>query len=174
MDFFTEYIIKQKKSPFVYIAAVGMVIATLLVWMLTFPFLGVAAISGLVGLVDVGMVYLSYIVITNFNIEYEYIVTNTDLDVDKIINRRKRKRVISVRFSDMELMAPVGYPDFRAEENGTFAKVHMAAKSADDPEAYYIITDTNGTRVKLIFNPTQKMVDNAKRIAPRKVYTKGM
>ena len=174
MDFFTEYIIKQKKSPFVYIAAVGMVIATLLVWMLTLPFLGVAAISGLVGLVDVGMVYLSYIVITNFNIEYEYIVTNTDLDVDKIINRRKRKRVISVRFSDMELMAPVGYPDFRAEENGTFAKVHMAAKSADDPEAYYIITDTNGTRVKLIFNPTQNMVDNAKRIAPRKVYTKGM
>lgn len=172
MDFCTEYIIKQKKSPLVYLAGAGMVVATLLVWILTLPFLGVAALSGLIGLVDAGMIYLSYIVITSFNIEYEYIVTNTYLDVDKIINRRKRKRIISVNFSKMELMAPVGFPDFRAEENGNFAKVYMAAKSADDTNAYYIITDDKGGRTKLIFSPTEKMVENAKRIAARKVYTK--
>ena len=32
----------------------------------------------------------------NFNIEYEYILTNNDLDIDKVIGKRKRKRMISL------------------------------------------------------------------------------
>ena len=172
MDFFTEYIIKQKKSPKVILAALGMILLTLIVWYLSLFLLSNAALSGIVGLIDAGMVYVSYIVITNFNIEYEYIATNTDLDVDKIINRRKRKRIASFRLTEIELMAPVGYAEFKHEENGNFKNVYMAAISADHPDAYYIIYEKNGERNKLIFNPTDKIIEYAKRIVPRKVYTK--
>lgn len=172
MDFFTEYIVKQKKSPKVYLAAVGMVFLTLAVWYFSLILLASPVFSGIAALLDMGVVYVSYIVITSFNVEYEYIATNTDLDVDKIINRRKRKRIASLRLNDIELMAPVGYKEFANEENGTFKNVHMAAISADHPDAYYIIYEKNGERNKLIFNPTEKIIEYAKRISPRKVYVK--
>lgn len=44
----------------------------------------------------------------NFNIEYEYILTNNDLDIDKVIGKRKRKRMISLDVSTAEAFAP--YP----------------------------------------------------------------
>ncbi len=172
MDFFTEHIIKQKKSKKVFLAAAGMVVLTLAVWILTFPFVVHPMLSSIVGLIDAAVVYASYVVISNFNIEYEYCVTNNEMDVDKITNRKKRKRITSVKFADMEIMAPCGDSRFAREENATFAQVHMAAKSADDPDAYFIIYEEGGKRTKLVFNPTQKMIDSAKFFAPRKVNEK--
>ena len=172
MDFFTEHIIKQKKSKKVFLAAAGMIVLTLAVWLFTFPFVAHPMLSSIVGLVDAAMVYVTYLVISNFNIEYEYCVTNSEMDVDKIINRKKRKRIASVKFTEMEIMAPVGDSRFSGQENAAFAQVHMTAKSENDPDAYYIIYDDNGKRTKLVFNPTQKMIDSAKFFAPRKTYEK--
>ena len=161
MDHFTEYIVKQKTSKIKILVTMGMIIAVLAVWILSLAFASIPIISSLVILIDAGAVY---------NIEYEYCVTNGDMDVDKIINRRKRKRITSLKFSDIEIMAPVGYEQFKNEENGEFAEVIMAAISPDHPDAYYIIYDNNGKRTKLIFNPTQKIVEIAKVFAPRKVH----
>ncbi len=47
-------------------------------------------------IVPIGGCYLAYILFTNTFVEYEYIVTNNDLDIDKIVGRRKRKRLITV------------------------------------------------------------------------------
>lgn len=170
MDHFTEYIVKQKTSKIKILVTMGMIIAVLAVWILSLAFASIPIISSLVILIDAGAVYGAYFVITSFNIEYEYCVTNVDMDVDKIINRRKRKRITSLKFSDIEIMAPVGYEQFKNEENGEFAEVIMAAISPDHPDAYYIIYDNNGKRTKLIFNPTQKIVEIAKVFAPRKVH----
>ena len=38
------------------------------------------------------------------NLEFEYAATNGDLTVDKIIHRRKRKRVINLDSKDIETM----------------------------------------------------------------------
>lgn len=43
----------------------------------------------------------------NFNIEYEYILTNNDLDIDKVIGKRKRKRMISLDVSTAEASRPI-------------------------------------------------------------------
>ncbi len=168
MDFFTEQIIKQKKSPMVYLATLGMVIATVVVWVFSFTLMAIPALSYLVGLLDVGIIYLSYYVISGFNIEYEYIATNIDIDIDKIINRRKRKRVISLRLSEIDILAPI---ENDSKDSGK-TKVINAAKSKNDPDAYYIITTKNGGKTKIIFNPTEKMIDNAKRLYPEKVITR--
>lgn len=168
MDFFTETIIKQKKSPMVYLATLGMILATLIVWVFSLALMSIPALSSLVGILDVGIVYLSYYVISGFNIEYEYIATNTDLDIDKIVNKRKRKRIISLRLSDIDILAPVE----NARENSGQTKIINAAKSKNDPDAYYIITSKNGQKTKIIFNPNEKMIENAKRFYPERVITR--
>ena len=165
MDFFTEVIIKQKKSPLVYLATLGMILATLVVWAFSLTLMGVPALSGIVGLLDVGIVYLSYYVISGFNIEYEYIATNTDIDIDKIVNRRKRKRIISLRLSEIDTLAPIE----NDRNNSGETKVINAARSKNDPDAYYIITSKNGQKTKIIFNPNEKMIENAKRFYPERV-----
>ena len=72
----------------------------------------------------------------NFNIEYEYILTNNDLDIDKVIGKRKRKRMISLDVSTAEAFAP--YPA--------------------ETDAYYLVVNHSGYgKVKLIFNPNEKM-----------------
>ena len=170
MDFFTEYIIKQKKSNFKILAAAGMIILTIAVWLITLPFSVLPLASSFIVLIDAAVAYGAYLVITSFNIEYEYCVTNSEMDVDKIINRRKRKRIVTLKFTGIEIMAPVNDSRFRDEENGEFADVIMAAISPDHPDAYFIIFEKDGKRTKLIFNPSEKIVETAAVFAPRKVY----
>ncbi len=170
MDFFTEHIIKQKKSNLKLLAAIGMIVVTLAVWILTLPFTTIPVASSFVMLVDAAVAYCAYLVITSFNIEYEYCITNSEMDVDKIINRKKRKRIASLKFTNIEIMAPVGDIRFENEENGEFASVIMAAIAPRHPDAYYIIFDNNGKRTKLIFNPSKKMIETAIAFAPKKVY----
>lgn len=88
----------------------------------------------------------------NFNIEYEYIVTNNEMDIDKIIGRRKRKRMITVDISKAEDFAP--YPS----ENDVSADATVHAYSGSDTDAYYLLVNhSDYGKVKVIFNPNKKI-----------------
>lgn len=170
MDHFTEYIIKQKKSKFQILATIGMVILAVAVLVLTLPYTVYPIAQTVIVLIDAALIYGIYLVATSFNIEYEYCVVNSEMDVDKITNRKTRRRITTVKFKNIELMAPVGDSRFTDSENGEFAKVIMAAISPDHPDAYFVIYEKDGKRTKLIFNPTHKMIEIATVFAPRKVY----
>lgn len=106
----------------------------------------------------------------NFSVEYEYIVTNNEMDIDKIIGRRKRKRMITVDISNAEDFAP--YPS----ENDISADVTVHAYSGSETNAYYLLVNHSGYgRVKVIFNPNEKIreaimqeIPNTLRIKLRK------
>ncbi len=88
----------------------------------------------------------------NFNIEYEYIVTNNEMDIDKIIGRRKRKRMITVDISSAEEFAP--YP----ADHDVSADATVHAYSGSETDAYYLVVNHSGYgRVKLIFNPNERI-----------------
>ena len=50
-------------------------------------------------MITIGAVYLGYYLVTSLNIEYEYILTNGEVDFDKITAQRSRKRLISVKLN---------------------------------------------------------------------------
>lgn len=88
----------------------------------------------------------------NFNVEYEYILTNNEMDIDKIIGRRKRKRMITVDVSKADEFAP--YPS--DHDVNVDATVH--AYTGSETDAYYLIVNhSDYGKVKLIFNPNEKM-----------------
>lgn len=90
----------------------------------------------------------------NFNVEYEYILTNNDLDIDKVIGKRKRKRMISLDVSTAEEFAP--YP----AERDVPADATVHAYTGSETDAYYLVVNHSGYgKVKLIFNPNEKMRD---------------
>ena len=53
----------------------------------------------------VGVIYLGYRTFTLTFVEYEYIVTGNELDIDKIMARRKRERLITVKLSKFKSIA---------------------------------------------------------------------
>ncbi|MBD5129432.1 MAG: hypothetical protein HDT43_05860 [Ruminococcaceae bacterium] len=89
--------------------------------------------------------------LSGVNIEYEYIITNNEMDIDKIIGRRKRKRMITVDISKAT--------DFGAlpSENNVDADATVHASTGTQTDAHYLLVEHSsyGT-VKVIFNPNER------------------
>lgn len=97
MDTFVEQIVAKKKDGKDIAIIAGLVLAFLVVLVAGWLFLGAFAF-----VVWVAAGYGAWWLITGRNVEYEYSVTNGDIDVDEIIARRKRKRIVSVSGQKIE------------------------------------------------------------------------
>ena len=89
MDSFKEQLVTRRPDNTVFIKRTGIFIAALLIAVLLFIFLNVLSIV-LIALLFFGAYYL----IKSFDVEYEYICTNGDLDIDKIAAKSRRKRLM--------------------------------------------------------------------------------
>ena len=102
-------------------------------------------------LISVGILALGIWLLSGVNIEYEYIITNNEMDIDKIIGRRKRKRMITV-----DISKATDFGTFPSEEDiDADATVH--ATTGTQKDAHYLMVEHNsyGT-VKVIFNPNER------------------
>lgn len=173
MDVFLEYIVPHKKGTKDVLKIVGILVALLVVMtaigVLTLMSAAFASVSFVL---LAAAVFGAYYLITAQNIEYEYIVTNGEIDVDMIINRRKRKRLITVHSRTFDVVAPVGSPEHRGEENATYTRVIDASSASDNGKAYFASFSKDGQRIKLIFEPTEKMLEAFKTFVPRNVFIK--
>jgi hypothetical protein len=95
MDVFAEYLVEKKPDVrdtalkiCVITAAVSLSVIILLTafLLLYLPF----------AIIIAGVVWLAAYILRGINVEYEYILTNKELDIDKIIGKRRRKRLISL------------------------------------------------------------------------------
>ena len=93
MDVFKEYIVKRElsqgeKTSKIFTIAAAVALAAFFI-LLTFN-----TTLTLFGFVLAGLsIFIGYQLITKLFVEYEYILTNADLDIDKIINQAKRNRL---------------------------------------------------------------------------------
>lgn len=163
MDNIAEQLVVKKKTSADIIKSIAIsvgavIIATILMYLaisLAFFSLVIPAV-----LVLFGGVWL----MGQTNIEYEYIITNNEMDIDKIIGRRKRKRMITVDLSAAQAFAP--YPP----EDSVGADVTVHASTGLEEDAYYLVTEhsTYGT-VYLIFNPCKKIREAIMQELPYKL-----
>ncbi len=171
MDSFMEYMITEKQTAKTVLKKIGIYFAALLltfvsfIVMLMFP----SVLIGFLPMVIVLIFYVAYRITTSFDVEYEYILTNGELDVDKITNKRRRKRLMTIHCKSFTAFARVGNMEFLQEENGEFARVIDASAKSSALEDYYAVFYKNGQKIKLVFNPTQKMIETFKIYAPRVV-----
>ena len=111
---FKEYMIKQKKSAkditmqalIVVCAAVIILLAMTMGGAIFGPIITIAALLG------AGYLFIM------FSREYEYILTNEELDIDVIYNRSKRKRVTTVNLRKIDVMAAMDDANHRHEIDG--------------------------------------------------------
>jgi len=102
--------------------------------------------------------------------EFEYTVTNGDLDVDVIIGRNSRKRLFSAGSGDFELLAPYNDANRAAYDNCTADKTIDAASSNKAENRWFCICNTKQYgRVRCLFEPNEAMIEHMRRHIPSKM-----
>ena len=161
MDTFFEQIVSIKKS--------GKTIALFLsVWVFAILLCVFLLLSGLVGpltpILVVGIGYGAWWLTAKLNIEYEYIITNGTMDVDKIINKSSRQRISSFEISKVERIEKYN-PNLLQnvkKENLVFAC------NQDDPNAYLIVASHEDAKVNyIVFSPNEKLQEAIKKSLPK-------
>ena len=88
-DFYTEQLIKKQADSKDTLKKVGLIALTVVSVLLVFVIP--------VGIIfPVVMIVIDVLMFRNLNVEYEYVFVNGDLDIDKIMNKSRRKRIIYV------------------------------------------------------------------------------
>ena len=163
MDNIAEQIVAKNRSSTDYLKIGGIVVGALVLASLCMFFSIMTGFSVLV-IVAVGVLFGGVYLLGNMSIEYEYILTNNELDIDKIIGKRKRKRMITLDVSTAEAFAP--YPP--EEDIAADATVH--ASSGLEQDAYYLVVTHSGYgKVNLIFNPNEKIREAIAQEVPNKL-----
>lgn len=168
MDIFKEQIVRKVSSKYDGIQKILMIIAGVALAMVCFLFtMGTQFI--LIGmLIAAGVLYGDYLLISNMEIEYEYIFTNNEMDIDKIVAQKNRKRLCTFMFNTAT--------DFGMVDGGnTDGAVTYVKATADDPELtdYFIRVNHRSLGDTVItFTPNEEMIGLIKQTLPRELKKK--
>ena len=161
MDSFSEYMVKAKKKTSDYINIVliiiGAALLSLILFLLTIMFIHFPALPQVLFLSAFLVWYFAiFRFVRRYNVEYEYSLTESDLDVDKIMSRSMRKKLIDVNVRSFEIMAPLKSSYYT--DNYKNSKTVFAASSEDSEKAYFAAFTNDGVKTVLIFEPNEKML----------------
>ena len=169
MDLFIEKIVVRKRTASDYLQLAGVV------------FVGIMFLfaMGFVELPDIVNQFTLFIWVAIFygifrfskskNIEFEYAVTNGDMDVDKIIAQKKRKRVFSGHCRDYDIIAKVRSDKYTQNYASIPNKV-FAVTSMNDDDVYFLVAQYKGSRTIVYFQPNEKMMKSFKTYISRKIF----
>lgn len=165
MDIFIEKIVARKKTGEDHFITAGLAIGgiILILIILNLPFL-----QGIAPLFVLGVIYGIYYVAKSRNIEFEYAVTNGELDIDKIIAQRKRKRIFSSNCKEFEIVARTKSIHYN-DEVKRIAKRIEAVSTMESENVYFAVVSYEGQKTVVFFEPNQRMLDAFKMYIPRKV-----
>ena len=163
MDTFFEQIVSIKKSG-------KSIFLFFLIWMfailicLLLLLFGTSFVGPLTPIFIVAVGYGAWWLSSKFNIEYEYIVTNGTMDVDKIINKSSRKRISSFELANVERVEKYNSHLLQniKSENIVFAC------DPNSPDAYLIVASKEDTKVNyIVFTPSEKLKEAIKKSLPK-------
>lgn len=164
MDTYIEYLVKRKKTAADVIMAVMMVLIGLgLVYFATYLFIWPTLMLLLVA----AIIYLTYKFVMKINTEYEYTVTNCEMDIDRIINKRTRKHIETVNLRLIDDFGLCGSP--REERYLSDKQYKKIIASASVREGYAFIAYTKDDKKKvLFFTPSDEISEYIRKVNPGK------
>lgn len=162
-DVFCEWLVRRKPGIKNYaIVFLGSLVAALgtaavFLYMPTFLIAAVALWFGV------------YYLVRFQKIEFEYTFTSGDLDIDQLSGDIKRKRKLELSKDDIEMVAPEKSESLDVYKNGKFKLYDFSKNIPQSKDRYVIIGKIKNERIKVVFEPNEKLLDNMWRYAPSKV-----
>jgi len=104
-----------------------------------------------------------YFVYPKISVEYEYSLLNSDMTVDAIYNKTKRKNVLTIDIKTLETAFPTSSPKMNGQRDGR----RIDCSTGDMNSSYCLIFQNSGEKTLLFITPDEHMLDMLKRISPR-------
>ena len=163
-----EMIIKRKKNIVDLLIIFGTILLSLIfIFIVLFVLLNHFGEMFLV--IIAGVLYGAYYIITSRNIEFEYSNTNGEIDIDKIIAQRKRKRIFNGKCKDFEILANVNSVHFNDNYKNNYKTIDATSRNNNE-NVYFMALHHNGERTVVLFEPSRKMLESMKMFNPRNIY----
>lgn len=160
MDTFFEQIVPIKKTAKEFILL-------FLVWLLAgvlAAFLVLFVLGPAFGLIAAGLIfYGAFHLSKRLFIEFEYIVTNNILDIDKIIAKSSRKRVVSIDIADISEIKKYNPANSVKREHET----RVLACDPDDQNAFEITAKGEHDTLKIIIAPNDRIKEGIIKSLPK-------
>lgn len=167
MDIFIERLVKKQKTFQDVFFTIGIIVGTLVLLFGVIPLIPFLRSFWLFFAVLFG--YLAYYLIRSRNIEFEYALTNSELDVDKIIDQKRRKHLLTVDCKNFEVMARVNSDKFTEDIKSIKNRIE-AVSSMSSPDVYFAVFENGGVKTLLFFEPNEKMLEAIGRYIPRRLF----
>lgn len=163
-DIYKECLVKSKKKISDLAMQIGIVVLGLILAFLAFIFLG-----GFLGsIVCIIVAYGGYKLFLRINKEYEYTLTNNELDIDVIYSKQDRKRLYSVNMKKIDIMVSIHNKDYMNQLKRQ-AKLINASDGNATKETYAILVPEDNGYKKILITPNEKFLDYLYKVAPTKV-----
>ncbi len=109
-----------------------------------------------------------YLILPNLDIEYEYLYVGGDIDIDKIMAKRKRKRIASYSKDNLEVMAPTG--SAHLADHMKNAKVVDYTSGNPDIKTWTVVYNLEKSSEAAVMELTGTIAQDMRRYAPRQVF----
>jgi len=166
-DIFVEYMVKKKMGAKDIAISIGV---SMLGALLIFVSILLAGVTPMIPFIVIcGVIYGVYWVISSRSVEFEYSVTNGDISIDKIINRKSRKRLTSFDAKAIEEMGKYTENEKKLRSRRV-DKTIFASDTDEGKDAWYVIAKSRKTGLTLlVFSPDERCIEAIKPFMDRRL-----
>lgn len=164
-DAYSEVLVKKQATAMDKLKKIGLIallsLAILISLFFDFRFLLAVVILGVA----------TFFVLPTFDLEYEYLLVNRELDIDKIYSRKKRKQAAQFQLEEMELFAPLNSRRMEHYNSNTHLKIRDYSSGSGGAGVYAMIIRDGQEACKVLLEPDEQMLDALCKFFPNKVFT---
>lgn len=102
-------------------------------------------------------------------LDFEYNFTNGEVDIDKIIGRAKRKRIVTFDVKEVEIFALSNSEHMVNYEKNKSVKEYNLYPSTTTDKVYSVVVNIKGSKCRINFVPDEKFIELCYRKNPRVV-----
>ncbi|MDO4608830.1 MAG: DUF6106 family protein [Clostridia bacterium] len=160
MDTFFEQIIKIKNTAKTYL---GYFLISLLAIILIL--IGILFLRSVLPIVVLAVGFGAFKLYSMLNVEYEYIITNSSFDIDKIVAKSSRKRIFS-----FDLISVIRVEKYNKGLPEDLIKGAFFACNESDEDAVVIVIQPEGkAKQSIIIAPNDRMRSAMKKFLPKHI-----
>ena len=152
---------KRKATMGTYLIKTGLILLAIILFLFTFQ-------SQILLFIGAFVILAIFYMFPRFNIEYEYVFCDGQLDFDRISGGQKRKTMKRIDLEQVEICAP---STSHALDGYTYTDVKVIDFSSKqkDVKTYTLVVRDKGAVNKIVFEPSQEMLKCMRYKAPRKI-----
>lgn len=107
------------------------------------------------------IIYGVYLLFRKMNKEFEYIYTNGEVDIDVIYGRATRRRMITLKPREIEIMAKVGGL-YESYKNNRQIQKHLDFSDGNKNNSYFVVVNSNNLKKLILISPSERLLEHWK------------